>query len=189
MIEKNKETNKYHAVCDCCYEFSDEYDSFKECQHGIKYNGWKMRAILEEKINRLRAAEKRLRKHLSADEFGVVRRTAEGFGQEADWLEELKRYRDLEEQGRLLVLPCKPNSDVFIIRKRYTKCSHENVPFEERSCLGCIYECDSRKEFYIQKSKAANILWIVDNIHEFGDTVFLTYEEAEAELMRRMNVL
>ena len=62
---------------------------------------------LEEKIKQLRAAEKRLRKHLSEDEFGVVGRTAEGFGQEADWLEELKRYRDLEEQGRLLVLPCK----------------------------------------------------------------------------------
>ena len=62
---------------------------------------------LEEKINRLRAAKKRLRKHLSEDEFGVVRRTADGFKQEADWLEELKRYRDLEEQGRLLVLSCK----------------------------------------------------------------------------------
>lgn len=43
MIEKNKETNKYHAVCDCCYEYSDEYDSFNECQHGIKYNGWEQR--------------------------------------------------------------------------------------------------------------------------------------------------
>lgn len=51
---------------------------------------------LEEKINQLRAAEKRLRKHLSEDEFGVVGRTAEAFGREADWLEELKRYRDLE---------------------------------------------------------------------------------------------
>lgn len=30
MIEKNKETNKYHAVCDCCFEYSDEYDSFNE---------------------------------------------------------------------------------------------------------------------------------------------------------------
>lgn len=70
-----------------------------------------MRAMLEEKIKRLRAAEKRLRKHLSADEFGVVRRTAEGFGREADWLEELKRYRDLEEQGRLLVLPCGAGKD------------------------------------------------------------------------------
>ena len=66
-----------------------------------------MRATLEEEINRLRAAEKRLRKHLSEDEFGVIGRIAEGFGQEADWLEELKRYRDLEEQWRLLVLPCK----------------------------------------------------------------------------------
>ena len=66
-----------------------------------------MRAILEEKINRLRAAEKRLRKHLSEDEFGVVRRTAEGFGREANWLEELQRYKNLEERGRLLVLPCK----------------------------------------------------------------------------------
>ena len=53
-----------------------------------------MKATLEEKINRLRAAEKRLRKHLSEDEFGVVRRTAEGFGQEADWLEELKELRE-----------------------------------------------------------------------------------------------
>ena len=53
-----------------------------------------MNVTLEEKIKQLRAAEKRLRKHLSEDEFGVVRRTAEGFGQEADWLEELKRYRN-----------------------------------------------------------------------------------------------
>ena len=74
-----------------------------------------MRATLEEKINRLRAAEKRLRKHLSEDDFGVFRRTAEGFGQEADWLEELKRYRDLEEQGRLLVLPCRVGDTVYEI--------------------------------------------------------------------------
>lgn len=40
MIEKNKETNKYHAICDCCHEYSDEYGSLEKCQHGIKYNGW-----------------------------------------------------------------------------------------------------------------------------------------------------
>ena len=67
---------------------------------------------LEEKINRLREAVNRLRRHAPKDEdFGVearaCKRTAEGFEQEADWLEELKRYRELEEQGRLLVLPCK----------------------------------------------------------------------------------
>lgn len=41
MIEKNKETNKYHAICDCCHEYSDEYGSFKQCQYGIEYEGWK----------------------------------------------------------------------------------------------------------------------------------------------------
>lgn len=66
---------------------------------------------LEEKINRLREAVNRLRRYTPAEDFGAearaCKRTAEGFEQEADWLEELKRYRDLEEQGRLLVLPCK----------------------------------------------------------------------------------
>ena len=67
---------------------------------------------IDEKINRLREAVNRLRRHAPKDEdFGVearaCKRTAEGYEELADWLEELKRYRDLEEQGRLLVLPCK----------------------------------------------------------------------------------
>ena len=63
-----------------------------------------MRATLEEKINRLRAAEKRLRKHLSEDEFGVVGRTAEGLGQEADWLEELKELREYKARMEMQYL-------------------------------------------------------------------------------------
>lgn len=66
---------------------------------------------IDEKINRLREAVNRLRRYTPVEDFGAearaCKRTAEGFEQEADWLEELKRYRDLEEQGRLLVLPCK----------------------------------------------------------------------------------
>ncbi len=66
---------------------------------------------IDEKINRLREAVNRLRRYTPAEDFGAearaCKRTAEGFEQEADRLEELKHYRDLEEQGRLLVLPCK----------------------------------------------------------------------------------
>lgn len=67
---------------------------------------------LEEKINRLRETVNRLRRHAPKDEdFGVearaCKRTAEGYEELADWLEELKHYKDLEKQGRLLVLPCK----------------------------------------------------------------------------------
>lgn len=71
-----------------------------------KHEIWELRQMqalpLESKV----AMTKR-RIQTWVDEFGVVGRTAEAFGREADWLEELKRYRDLEEQGRLLVLPCK----------------------------------------------------------------------------------
>lgn len=127
-----------------------------------------MRAILEEKINRLRAAEKRLWKHLSEDEFGVVRRTAEGFGQEADWLEELKRYRDLEEQGRLLVLPCKVGDMVYEIIE-------ETVP---------------NHYFYISEHKVQDVsvkaVKYADEWESYDyENLYFTREEAEVALEKR----
>jgi len=127
-----------------------------------------MSVALEEKINRLRAAEKRLRKHLSEDEFGVVRRTAEGFGQEADWLEELKRYRDLEEQGRLLVLPCKVGDTVYEILE-------ETVP---------------NHYFYISEHKVQDVsvkaVKYADEWEPYDyENLYLTREEAEAALEKR----
>lgn len=129
-----------------------------------------MRVTLEEKINRLRAAEKRLRKHLSEDDFGVFRRTAEGFGQEADWLEELKRYRDLEEQGRLLVLPCKVGDVVYEIIE-------ETVP---------------NRYFYINEWKVQDVsmraVKYADEWESYDyENLYFTREEAEAALERRRN--
>ena len=129
-----------------------------------------MRAILEEKINRLRAAEKRLWKHLSEDDFGVVRRTAEGFGQEADWLEELKRYRDLEDQGRLLVLPCKVGDTVYEIIE-------ETVP---------------NRYFYINEwpvqDVSAKAVKYADEWEQYDyENLYFTREGAEAALERRRN--
>ena len=37
MIEKNRETNLCHAVCDCRFEYSDKYNGFHECSHS---KGW-----------------------------------------------------------------------------------------------------------------------------------------------------
>ena len=127
-----------------------------------------MRATLEEKINRLRAAEKRLRKHLSEDDFGVVRRTAEGFGQEADWLEELKRYRDLEEQGGLLVLPCKVGDTVYEILE-------ETVP---------------NHYFYISEHKVQDVsvkaVKYADEWEPYDyENLYFTREEAEAAMKKR----
>ncbi len=94
----------------------------------------------------------------------------------------LKEYEDAEEQGLLLRLPCKPNSEVFLICSRYTHCSFEDVPFEESSCEGCEHGCDSRKELYIHRNESVGIEWIARNLNKFGKTVFLTREEAESKL-------
>lgn len=59
--------------------------------------------------------------------------------------EKLGKYEDLEEQGRLIKLPCKVGDKVYCIFNRYTKCTFSNEEFDEYSCQGCEYECDSKK--------------------------------------------
>lgn len=94
----------------------------------------------------------------------------------------LKDYEDLEEQGRLVILPCKVGDTVYCIFNRYTKCTFSNEEFDECSCQGCEYECDSKKENYVQDMRAYSLDWIVTNLKKFGKTVFLTKSEAEAKL-------
>lgn len=94
----------------------------------------------------------------------------------------LKEYEDLEEQGRLIKLPCKVGDTVYCIFNRYTKCTFNNEEFDECSCQGCEYDCDSKKENYVQEMRAYSLDWIVTNLKNFSKTVFLTESEAEARL-------
>ena len=94
----------------------------------------------------------------------------------------LKEYEDLEEQGRLVILPCKVGDTVYCIFNRYTKCTFNNEEFDECSCQGCEYECDSKKENYVQDMRAYSLDWIVTNLKNFGKTVFLTQAEAKEKL-------
>lgn len=97
-------------------------------------------------------------------------------------LQKLADYEDLEEQGRLVKLPCKVGDTVYCIFNRYTKCTFSNEEFDEYSCQGCEYECDSKKENYVQDMRAYSLDWIVTNLKNFGKTVFLTKSEAETKL-------
>ena len=98
------------------------------------------------------------------------------------YYKKLAAYEDAEEQGLLLKLPCKPKSEVFLICSRYTRCSFEDVPFEESSCIGCENDCDSHKEIYIHRNSSVDVEWIVRNLNKFGKTVFLTKAEVEKKL-------
>ena len=98
-------------------------------------------------------------------------------------LDKLATYEDAEEQGLLLRLPCKVGDTVYCIFIRYTKCTPNNKEFDEYDCQGCQQdECNSRIEKYIQDTRAFSLDWIVTNLKNFGKTVFLTREEAEAKL-------
>ena len=98
-------------------------------------------------------------------------------------LEKLAYYEDLEEQGRLIELPCKVGDKVYMIQRRYTKCSKHREYRDEYNCQGCEeLVCDSQIEYYISPPNSSTIDWIVKMEKQFGKTVFLTKEEAKAKL-------
>ena len=98
----------------------------------------------------------------------------------AEWLEELKSYKDLEEQGLLMRLPAN-NKEIYIISSRWTVCSECGSRFDEYSCSGCEYECDSKKEYYVYPTYLS-FIDVTTYVNQFGKTIFLTYEEAEKKL-------
>ncbi len=91
---------------------------------------------------------------------------AEEHEQLVKWLEELKSYKDLEEQGLLVRLPCKVGDSVFIIVGR--DISKQGIRKVEISDNGIIFKTNRRKRIF--------------NVAEFGKTVFLAREDAEKKL-------
>ena len=68
----------------------------------------------------------------------------------------LKEYEDLEEQGRLIVLPCKMGDTVYIIGSKYRRGYFED---------------------YINTGR-----FDITDLPKLGNSVFLTKEEAEKAL-------
>lgn len=99
----------------------------------------------------------------------------------AEWLEELKSYKDLEEQGLLVKLPANKNKEIYIISSKWTVCSECGSRFDEYSCSGCEYECDSKKEYYVYPTYLS-FIDVTTYVNQFGKTIFLTYEEAEKKM-------
>ena len=91
---------------------------------------------------------------------------AEEHEQLAEWLEELKSYKDLEEQGLLVRLPCKVGDSVFIIVGK--DISRQGIRKIEISDNSIIFKTNRQKRIF--------------NVAEFGKTVFLAREDAEKTL-------
>lgn len=80
---------------------------------------------------------------------------------------ELREYRKLEEQGRLIELPCKIGDKVWITR---------NYRGVEKAQQGTVYE------MYFTKEMKLMITVKYIGRGEYGKTIFATKEEAEAKL-------
>lgn len=93
----------------------------------------------------------------------------------------LAEYEDLEEQGLLVRLPVNKNKEIYIISSRWTVCSECGSRFDEYSCSGCEYECDSKKEYYV-RSICLSSINVSTYANQFGKTIFFTSEEAKKKL-------
>lgn len=91
----------------------------------------------------------------------------------------LADYEDLEEHGLLVRLPA--NKEIYIISSRWTVCSECGSRFDEYSCSGCEYECDSKKEYYVYSTCLSSIN-VSTYAKQFGKTIFFTSEEAKKKL-------
>ena len=101
-----------------------------------------------------------------------------------DCLEKLTEYETAEEEGRLLFLPCNPGITLYILRKKYTKCSKHNEEFDESSCCGCEDECDSRLFYYIVPCPDVTAEQILEfeRLGALNKKIFFSKEEAEKAL-------
>lgn len=103
-------------------------------------------------------------------------------------IDKLAYYEDLEEQGRLIKLPCKVGDTVW--DNDYGRpCVYTITAFSFGECEGYIDEPVATKEvvFYYANSSGSIIGSFAES--EIGKTVFLTKSEAEEKLkeLRRGN--
>lgn len=87
-------------------------------------------------------------------------------------VKELKQYRDAEEQGLLLRLPCPIGTTVYFVEKR---CNADSA--------ACYGGCEKCADYSISST-----IFDFDMISHVGNFYFLTKEEAEQALARMKEV-
>lgn len=105
---------------------------------------------------------------------------AEEHEQLVKWLEELKSYKDLEEQGLLVRLPCKVGDMVWDNDFGYPE-SYEIKAFSYGYCDSYVEPDIEDEIIFYYENYTASITGAFP-MSELGKTVFLTREEAAKKL-------
>ena len=107
---------------------------------------------------------------------------AEEHEQLAEWLEELKSYKDLEEQGLLVRLPCKVGDTVYRVN---AGAKQPIIPMTVSEIHFLCYKNERAVRFdAIGKEDMGESCYRLEDI---GRIVFLTREEAEKKLEEMKN--
>ena len=88
-------------------------------------------------------------------------------------VEEIQTYRDAEEQGLLLKLPCKVGETVWFVGNEFVNDYEVRNFIVDETGVDCIQ---------IAKEIDGRDYWNSFSIYDFNKTVFLTKEEAEQAL-------
>lgn len=91
--------------------------------------------------------------------------------------QKLKEYEDLEEQGRLVILPCNRGDKIYFIKSAF---SMAHFPIEAKVTSICGIDCDS--DVMYSSITEYNKIDRRFKSSDIGKTVFLTKSEAEAKL-------
>ena len=96
------------------------------------------------------------------------------------WLKvyfKLKDYEDLEEQGRLIKLPCSRGDKIYFIKSAF---SMAHFPIEAKVTSICGVDCDN--DVMYSSITEYNKIDRRFRSSDIGKTVFLTKSETEAKL-------
>jgi hypothetical protein len=94
-----------------------------------------------------------------------------------DMVKKLADYEDLEEQGRLVILPCDRGDKIYFIKSAF---SMAHFPIEAKVTSICGIDCDS--DVMYSSITEYNKIDRRFKSSDIGKTVFLTKSEAEAKL-------
>lgn len=92
-------------------------------------------------------------------------------------IERLGKYEDLEEQGRLIKLPCNRGDKIYFIKSAF---SIAHFPIEAKVTSICGVDCDN--DVMYSSITEYNKIDRRFESSDIGKTVFLTQSEAEAKL-------
>ena len=106
----------------------------------------------------------------------------DAFSDKPEFTEHIRELLRAEQDGRLMVLPCKVRDSFFAVRKFCDEHGELEEPAEhcDSDCCGCNLPCNAELE--IKEGKFNSIHHIVAERESIGVSIFLTREEAEKAL-------